>query len=89
MIVMLKFSCKDIIEKEKFFDSQIARIGFIGKRKCRRHHLQKMEESYRRKLLDELDDTVFNSERNNSEEIKANATKRGPDGWGKLELKEG
>ena len=52
-------------------------------------HLQKMVESYRKKLLDEVKDTVFNSERNNWEEIKANANKRGPDGWVKLELKEG
>ena len=52
-------------------------------------HLQKMVESYRKKLLDEFKDTVFNSERNNWEEIKANANKRGPDGWVKLELKEG
>ena len=28
-------------------------------------HLQKMVESYRKKLLDEFKDTVFNSERNN------------------------
>ena len=48
-----------------------------------------MVESYRKKLLDEFKDTVFNSERNNWEEIKANANKRGPDGWVKLELKEG
>ena len=52
-------------------------------------HLQKMVESYRKKVLDEFKDTVFNSERNNWEEIKANANKRGPDGWVKLELKEG
>ena len=52
-------------------------------------HLQKMVESYRKKLLAEFKDTVSNSERNSSEEIKANANKRGPDGWVKLELKEG
>ena len=52
-------------------------------------HLQKIVESYRKKLLDEFKDTVFNSEPNNWEEIKANANKRGPDGWVKLELKEG
>ena len=38
MIVLLEFSCKGIIENEKFFDSQIARIGFIGKSKCQKHH---------------------------------------------------
>ena len=42
-------------------------------------HLQNMVESYRKKLLDEFKDTFFNSERNNWEEIKANANKRGPD----------
>ena len=52
-------------------------------------HLPKMVDSYRKKLLDEFKDTVFSSERNISEEIKANANKRGPDGWVKLELKEG
>ena len=52
-------------------------------------HLQKMVESYRKNLLDEFKDTVFNSERNNWEKIKPNANKRGPDGWVKLELKEG
>ena len=52
-------------------------------------HLQKMVESYRKKLLDEFEDTVFNSEQNNWEEIKATASKRRPDGWVKLELKEG
>ena len=52
-------------------------------------HLQKMVESYRQKLLDEFKDLVFNSERNNWEEIKANANKRGPDGRVRLELKEG
>ena len=31
----------------------------------------------------------FNSERNNKEEIKGNANKRGPDWWVMLELKEG
>ena len=52
-------------------------------------HLQRKVESYRKKLLDEFKDTVFNSEQNNWEEIKANANKRGPDGWVKLELEEG
>ena len=48
-------------------------------------HLQKMVESYRKKLFDEFKDRAFNSERKNW----ANANKRGPDGWVKLELKEG
>ena len=52
-------------------------------------HLQKMMESYCKELLDEIKDTVFNSERNNWEEIKANAKKRRPEGWVKLEFKEG
>ena len=52
-------------------------------------YLQEMVESYRKKLLDEFMDRLFNSERNNWEEINANANKRGPDGWVKLELKEG
>ena len=39
-------------------------------------HLQKLVESYRKKLLDEFKDTVFNSKRNIWEEIKANAYKR-------------
>ena len=52
-------------------------------------HLQKMVELYRKKLLDEFKDTAFNLERNNWEEIKANANKRGPEGWVKLELNEG
>ena len=52
-------------------------------------HLQKMVESYRKRLLDEFKDTVFNPERNNWEDIRANANKRGPDGWVKLELNEG
>ena len=48
-----------------------------------------MVESYRKKLLDEFKDTVFTSEQKNWQEIKANANKRGLDGWAKLELKEG
>ena len=52
-------------------------------------HRQKMVEQYRDKLLDEFKDPVFNSEWNNWEEIKANADKRGPHGWVKLQLKEG
>ena len=47
-----------------------------------------MVESYRKNLLDEFKDTVFNSEQNNWGPIKANANERGPDGWVKLELKE-
>ena len=42
VIVLLEFSCKGIIENEKFFDSQIARIGFIGKSKCQKHHRHKV-----------------------------------------------
>ena len=52
------------------------------------HHLQNMVGSYLTKLLDEFKDTVFNSERNDLEEIKANANKRGPDGWVKVGLGE-
>ena len=49
-------------------------------------HLQK---SYRKKLLEDFKDTVFNSEQKNLEQIKANASQSRPDGWVKLELKEG
>ena len=52
-------------------------------------HLPKLEESYRKKLLDEFKDTVYNPERNYWEETKANADKRGLDGWARLEVKEG
>ena len=52
-------------------------------------HLQKLVESYRKKLLDEFKNTVFNSERTNWEEIKANTDKRRPNQWVKLELKGG
>ena len=52
-------------------------------------HLQNLVESYRKKLLDEFEDTVFNSEVNNWDEVKANADERGPDGWVTLELKNG
>ena len=50
--------------------------------------LQKLVESYRKKLLDEFKEPVFNSECNNWKEIKANASKRGPDGWVHLEPKK-
>ena len=52
-------------------------------------HLQKSVESHRTNFLDEFRDTVFNSDGNHWEDIKANDDKRGPDGWVKLELNEG
>ena len=52
-------------------------------------HVQKLVESYRKKLLDEFKDNVFSPEQNDWEEIKANTDKKGPDGLGRLELKNG